>query len=51
LEKQFLAEAIHFPMGQNGDAAHLPNENIRIINLEKGKNIVGRWLMAVADLD
>ncbi len=40
LEKEFKAEAAHFPCGQASDHAHLNNERMRIINLYKGKNIL-----------
>lgn len=42
LEDCFDAEAVHFPMGQADDAAHLPNERIRIANLEvRGPTSIG----------
>lgn len=34
LERELEAEAVHLPMGEAADAAHLPNERIRIVNLE-----------------
>lgn len=34
LEKALGAKAVHLPMGQASDAAHLPNERIRLLNLE-----------------
>ena len=34
LEREFAAASVHFPMGQGSDSAHLPDEKIRIINLE-----------------
>lgn len=34
LEREFCASAVHFPMGTSSDSAHLPNERIRILNLE-----------------
>jgi hypothetical protein len=34
LEREFGADAVHFPMGTSSDSAHLPDERIRILNLE-----------------
>lgn len=34
LEREFAADAIHFPMGTSTDSAHLPDERIRVLNLE-----------------
>ena len=34
LEKELGAKAVHLPMGQASDHAHLPNERIRLVNLE-----------------
>lgn len=34
LERTFGCEAVHLPIGQATDAAHLPNERIRILNIE-----------------
>lgn len=34
LEREFSADAIHFPMGTSTDSAHLPDERIRVLNLE-----------------
>ncbi|KAN0064507.1 hypothetical protein ACQY0O_002135 [Thecaphora frezii] len=47
LEKELDAQAVHLPMGQSSDRAHLPNERIRLINLEKGKAVVRRFLLAL----
>ncbi|KAI5474387.1 beta-ala-his dipeptidase [Pseudohyphozyma bogoriensis] len=46
LERELGADAVHFPMGKNSDAAHLPNERIPVTNLERGKSIVQRFLAA-----
>lgn len=40
LEQEFDATAVHFPMGQSSDCAHLVDERLRILNLEKGRNIM-----------
>ncbi|CEQ42056.1 SPOSA6832_03827, partial [Sporobolomyces salmonicolor] len=34
LEREFGADAVHFPMGTSSDGAHLSDERIRILNLE-----------------
>lgn len=34
LEQEFGAHAVHFPIGTSSDNAHLPNERIRVLNLE-----------------
>jgi acetylornithine deacetylase/succinyl-diaminopimelate desuccinylase-like protein len=36
LEREFNAKAVHIPLGQSSDCSHLPNERIRILNLEVG---------------
>ncbi|BGP20053.1 hypothetical protein JCM10213_003563 [Rhodosporidiobolus nylandii] len=51
LEHEFGADAVHFPMGTSSDAAHLPDEKIRVLNLENGKAIVERWFTQLASLD
>ncbi|KAM0756418.1 Zn-dependent exopeptidase [Meredithblackwellia eburnea MCA 4105] len=50
LEREFSADAVQFPMGLDSDAAHLPDERIPIINLERGKNIVAAWFTQLASL-
>ncbi|GAA5998967.1 glutamine amidotransferase subunit DUG2 [Rhodotorula paludigena] len=50
LEAEFGAEAVHFPMGTSSDSAHLPDERIRVLNLENGKAIVGKWFTQIASL-
>ena len=44
LEQTLNAPAIHLPMGQASDNAHLPNERIRILNLRKGQMIMEKLL-------
>lgn len=36
LQREFAASAVHFPMGTSSDCAHLPNERMRVLNLEVG---------------
>ncbi|KAF8630926.1 hypothetical protein AX17_005283 [Amanita inopinata Kibby_2008] len=45
LEKEFGCHALHLPMGQSTDQAHLPNERISLTNLHKGKAVVERFLL------
>ncbi|EPB87503.1 hypothetical protein HMPREF1544_05697 [Mucor circinelloides 1006PhL] len=44
LEKFCKAPAIHIPFGQSSDQAHLPNERIRLRNLQAGTRIVKAFL-------
>ncbi|KIY53695.1 Zn-dependent exopeptidase, partial [Fistulina hepatica ATCC 64428] len=46
LEKGFGCHALHLPMGQSSDQAHLPNERISIANLHRGKAVVERLFSA-----
>jgi len=39
LEKEFGAPAAHLPCGQASDSAHLDNERLRLVNLNKSKDI------------
>ncbi|KAK4654987.1 hypothetical protein QC762_405830 [Podospora pseudocomata] len=39
LEKEFNAPAAHLPCGQASDAAHLDNERLRVVNLQKSREI------------
>ncbi|GAA5877521.1 hypothetical protein JCM3774_005895 [Rhodotorula dairenensis] len=48
LEQEFGAHAVHFPIGTSSDNAHLPNERIRVLNLENGQTIVSKWLSRIA---
>jgi len=48
LEKEFQCPALHLPMGQSTDQAHLRNERISLNNLRKGKAVVSRFLERVA---
>lgn len=50
LEQEFNAKAIHLPMGSASDSAHLPNERIKMVNLEKGNNVVANFLKRVATI-
>ncbi|KAE8256392.1 hypothetical protein A4X13_0g2664 [Tilletia indica] len=47
LEKELGAPAVHLPMGQSSDNAHLPGERIRLMNLQKGRAVVRRFLEAL----
>ncbi|KAF7299223.1 Beta-Ala-His dipeptidase [Mycena indigotica] len=47
LEKEFGCHALHLPMGQSSDQAHLPNERISLDNLRKGKAVVERFFKTV----
>jgi di- and tripeptidase len=40
LEKVFGASAVNLPMGQASDHAHLVDERLRVLNLERGQNIL-----------
>ncbi|KZT09086.1 Zn-dependent exopeptidase [Laetiporus sulphureus 93-53] len=51
LEKEFSCHALHLPMGQSSDQAHLPNERISLSNLRRGKLVVERFLQNVAKLE
>lgn len=48
LEKELGAAAVHLPMGQSSDSAHLPNERLRQSNLVKGHNVVMRFIAGLA---
>lgn len=47
LENLLKAPAIHLPLGQATDNAHLPNERIRYLNLVNGKEVIKRILQQV----
>lgn len=49
LEKEFGCHALHFPMGQSTDHAHLPNERIALTNLARGKSVIQRFLQAISN--
>lgn len=51
LEKEFGCRALHLPLGQSMDRAHLPNERISLANLRRGKSVVERFLAKVANVD
>jgi di- and tripeptidase len=40
LEQLLDAPALHLPLGQSSDSAHLPNERIRLKNLINGKDVI-----------
>lgn len=39
--------AVHLPMGQSSDSAHLADERIRLLNLVKGREIVEAYLSKI----
>lgn len=47
LEKELGAQAVHLPMGQASDHAHLPNERIRLMNLRRGQAVVRRFFVTL----
>ncbi|KAK7021218.1 beta-Ala-His dipeptidase [Favolaschia claudopus] len=49
LEKEFGCHALHLPMGQSSDQAHLPNERISLDNLRRGRSVIERFLSTVGD--
>ncbi|KAG6865510.1 hypothetical protein C0991_001941 [Blastosporella zonata] len=49
LEKEFGCHALHLPMGQSSDQAHLSNERISLENLHKGKAVVEKFLLNIAE--
>ncbi|GAA6060784.1 hypothetical protein JCM10212_005433 [Sporobolomyces blumeae] len=50
LEREFAADSVHLPLGTSSDSAHLPDERIRILNLERGKTIISNWLTSIGPL-
>ncbi|GAA5842241.1 hypothetical protein JCM3766R1_005079 [Sporobolomyces carnicolor] len=50
LEREFAADSVHLPLGTSSDSAHLPDERIRIVNLERGQTVISNWLTAIARL-
>ncbi|KNC84752.1 hypothetical protein SARC_03043 [Sphaeroforma arctica JP610] len=44
LEKYLNAPALHLPLGQSSDGAHLPNERISVNNVEKGRDVIKCFL-------
>ncbi|KDQ11164.1 hypothetical protein BOTBODRAFT_35706 [Botryobasidium botryosum FD-172 SS1] len=51
LEKEFGCRALHLPMGQSTDQAHLQNERISLQNLRKGKSVIERFLLSISQPD
>ncbi|KAJ6620730.1 hypothetical protein B0H10DRAFT_2020308 [Mycena sp. CBHHK59/15] len=49
LEKEFGCHALHLPMGQSSDQAHLPNERISLDNLRRGKSVIVRFLLTIGE--
>ncbi|CAB4380193.1 unnamed protein product [Rhizophagus irregularis] len=50
LERNFNAVAIHLPMGQSTDQAHLNNERIRLKNLQAGKRIFKNLISKLSEI-
>ncbi|KAI0785192.1 Zn-dependent exopeptidase [Abortiporus biennis] len=48
LEKEFECHALHLPLGQSTDQAHLPNERMSLQNLQRGKAVMERFLLNLA---
>lgn len=51
LEKRLKAKAVHIPMGQSSDQAHLNNERIRLQNLNSGKRVIKGFLNELRSLE
>ncbi|KAG8832586.1 hypothetical protein FRC17_001097, partial [Serendipita sp. 399] len=51
LEKTFGCPALHLPLGQSTDQAHLANERISLNNLLKGKAVLERFFLSVASVE
>ena len=51
LEKTLKAPALHLPMGQAADNAHLPNERMRVHNLLQGKKVIANLLSRLGQDD
>ncbi|KAF9916813.1 hypothetical protein BX616_002734 [Lobosporangium transversale] len=51
LEKRLGAAAVHIPMGQSSDQAHLNNERIRLQNLNSGKRVIKLFLRELRTLE
>jgi len=49
LEDILAAPAVHLPLGQASDNAHLPNERIRVHNLVQGQQVIERLLGLLGD--
>ncbi|CAO1633726.1 unnamed protein product [Sympodiomycopsis kandeliae] len=49
LEQEMGAEAVHLPMGQSSDNAHLKDERISLECLINGRKVVERWLGLIAE--
>ncbi|KAF9192737.1 hypothetical protein BGZ49_003381, partial [Haplosporangium sp. Z 27] len=51
LEKRLKAAAVHIPMGQSSDQAHLNNERIRLQNLNSGKRVIKAFFRELRTLE
>jgi di- and tripeptidase len=50
LAKTLDCPALHLPLGQASDGAHLANERISLNNLHKGKDVIKKLFMNLRDL-
>ncbi|KDN43426.1 Zn-dependent exopeptidase [Tilletiaria anomala UBC 951] len=50
LEKELNAPAVHLPMGQASDSAHLSDERMRLLNLQKGKAVLSTFFKSLPSL-
>lgn len=50
LEKELSCQALHLPIGQSSDRAHLNNERISLDNLQRGKSVIQRFLKRISTL-
>ncbi|KAF8334688.1 uncharacterized protein EI90DRAFT_2914698 [Cantharellus anzutake] len=51
LEKEFKCHALHLPMGQSSDRAHLKDERMSLNNLYKGRSVVEHFFRCVSSDD
>ncbi|KAF9439364.1 hypothetical protein BGZ76_000025 [Entomortierella beljakovae] len=51
LERRLKAAAVHIPMGQSSDQAHLNNERIRLQNLNSGKRVIKAFFKKLRTLE
>jgi len=51
LERRLSCKAVHVPIGQSSDQAHLTNERIRLLNLVRGKGVIKEFLIHLGNSD
>ena len=49
LQEEIQAPIVHMPFGQATDRAHLDNENIQILSLNKGKDVFKSFIAHICD--